>query len=103
VSSYCWNIWGRDASSTLGRNDSDMKGQSHRASGGKFTVGSAQKIYMYEYFILQVRYAFVYGFTVTPGLVLLRGTCPTLACNSILTTRFGPTRLVATLDAGQTM
>ena len=32
----------------------------------------------------QVRYAFVYGFTVTPGLVVLRGTCPRLACNSII-------------------
>ena len=33
------------ASSTLvlGRNDSDMKGQPHRASGGKITTGSAQK------------------------------------------------------------
>jgi len=36
---------------------------SHRASGGKFTVGSA------KYFTLQVR------FTVTHGLVLLRRTC----------------------------
>jgi len=31
------------ASSTLGRNDSDMKGQPHRASGVKITTGSAQK------------------------------------------------------------
>ena len=42
-SGWCWNIWSRDASSTLGRNDLDMKGQSHRASEGNFTVGSAQK------------------------------------------------------------
>ena len=45
---------------------------SHRASGGKLTVGSA------KYFTLQVRYAFVYGHTVTHGLVLLRRTCPRL-------------------------
>jgi len=43
-----------------------MKGQSHRSSGGIFTVGSAQKN-----FTVQVRYAFVYGFTVLPGLVYL--------------------------------
>ena len=63
-----------------------MKGQLLRASEGKFYYSMAvhgKDIYRS---ILQYKYAthLFYGFTVTPELVLLSGTCPRLACNSIV-------------------
>ena len=51
---YHYSGWGQSvleylelkASSTLGRNDSDMKGPHRASGGGGFTIGSAQKTYI---------------------------------------------------------
>jgi len=65
----------------------ERRGYERAATPGNIYRWQRSEKHMCIYFTVEIHYAFVYGFTVLPGLVLLRGTCPRLACNSIGGTR----------------